>query len=148
MGDLNPKEAAERLSDLSTIANGISYATIMSWDDILDWKTLSAGDIAKLSPLKYASYKWPVVNPVTFGSIIRGFIDTEKSEGEKVGWKVANYGFTILDIAFGLYTLDPTVVIDIVGLAATFIEDIIQWDSLWGRDTTDYTERTLWLSRT
>ena len=33
-----------------------------------------------MSPLKYASYKFPVVNPVAVGSIIREFIDEEMTE--------------------------------------------------------------------
>ena len=38
------------------------------------------------------------------------------SEEEQVAWKVATYGWAILDIAVGVLSRDPTVIIDMVGL--------------------------------
>ena len=68
------------------------------------------------------------------------------SEEEAIIWKVANYTYSILDIGFGILSGDPTVVIDVVNLALTLHIDFKNWDSRTG-NTSDFTERTLWLSR-
>ena len=93
------------------------------------------------------SKKWPTVNPVTFFGQIRNLIDEPMSDGEKIGWKVANYGWTLLDIGIGLASGDVTTIIDIIGLGITFFDDLANFDSLWGRDTTDYTVKNVWLNR-
>ena len=51
-----------------------------------------------MSPLKRASRKWPIVNPVTFASVIRGAVDEPTSEEEAIVWKEANYTYSVLDI--------------------------------------------------
>ena len=39
-----------------------------------------------------------------------------------------------MDIAVGIASRDPLVIIDVIGLIVTIIADIVNWDSLWGRE--------------
>ena len=61
---------------------------------------------------------------------------------------MANYSFSLLSIGLGIATANPYVIVDIIGLGLSLIDDFIAWDSLLGNDTTDYSESTLWLDRT
>ena len=54
---------------LSSLSNAISQSKMISWKYVYDLyakPASTAADIAKMSPLKRASTKWPVVNPVAF----------------------------------------------------------------------------------
>ena len=152
--------AAVKMLGMNDLANAYSMGTMLSWGTSSDWlEQLSGGSMPSWAGIvdpkvsanvRFAS-KFTVVNPVTFGTIVRGFIDEEQSEGEKIAWKVANYSFTLIDIGVGIASFNPAVIVSIIGLGLTLIDDFIQWDSLWdsilNRDTHDYTERTLWLHR-
>ena len=39
----------------------------------------------------------------------------------------------MVDIAVGYFKGDPLVVLDVIGLIASFVADVVGWDSLWGR---------------
>ena len=145
------------LRNLSSFSNAYALATMYTGPGIEnpDWGLKSwkdddsDDDETKPKKPKHWSKKWPTVNPVTFFSQIRNKFDevVPISEGEKIGWKVANYGWALLDIGVGIASGDVTTIIDIIGLGITFFDDFLNWDSLWGRDTTDYTEKNVWLSR-
>ena len=135
----------------NSLANTIAHYKMVSWtgvSDLISTPAASAADIAKMSSLKRASRKWPMINPVTFASVIRGAVEEPlpMSEDEAIGWKVANYAYSILDIGFGILGRDPTVIFDVMSLALTLVADIANWDWLTG-ETSDFTENTIWLSR-
>ena len=112
----------------------VSFAKTSEADQkiIGDWKN---GTLNSMKNSKVLKYK-PPVNPVTFVSLIRSKFETIEpiSEEEQVAWKVATYGWAILDIGVGIISRDPTVMIDIAGLVIQFIADMVNWDSLWGNE--------------
>ena len=146
----------ESLKNFSAFSNAYALASMYTGPGIENpdwglksWKDDDSDDLTKPKKPKHWSKKWPTVNPVTFFSQIRGAFeeDVPMSEGEKIGWKVANYSWTLLDIGVGIASGDITTIIDIIGLGITFFDDLINFDSLWGRDTTDYTEKNVWINR-
>ena len=148
---LDTVQIAAKMISYNAVANHISHYRMVSWkffSDLVSIPTETAADIAKMSSLKRASRFWPMINPVTFGSVIRGAFDEQlpKSEEEAILWKVANYAYSIVDIGVGILGRDPTVILDVVGLALTLVADIANWDWLTG-NTSDFTENTIWLSR-
>ena len=78
--------AAVKVLGMNDLANAYSMGTMLSWGTSSDWlEQISGGDMPnwagivdpKLSAnVRFAS-KFTVVNPVTFGTIVRGFIDEE-----------------------------------------------------------------------
>ena len=48
----------------------------------------------------------------------------EMSDGEEIGWKAANYIYSIADIAFGLASGDPMVIFAITGFVLSLATEI------------------------
>ena len=46
------------------------------------------------------------------------------SDGEEIGWKAANYIYSIADIAFGLASGDPMVIFAITGFVLSLATEI------------------------
>ena len=71
------------------------------------------------------------------------------SEEETIAWKVASYGYALVDIAIGVLSRNPLVVIDVIGLVVSVIADFVSWDWINGRTTPvdyNYEESTLYLN--
>ena len=93
----------------------VSLAEKSEADKAINWKNGTLNNMSNYKVVK----GWPPVNPVTFFGLMRSKFEVIEpiSEEEQIAWKVATYGWAILDIAVGVISRDPTVIIDIVGLS-------------------------------
>ena len=64
-------------------------------------------------------------------------------QDEKDAWKVVNYVYSFADIGFGLLARDPMAVVSLIGLIASFVDEIQQ--ALY--DGPDHTKKTIYLHR-